>query len=75
MSPATAASTSPVHPASANGVGHIAPSPRAGWPLNPSVAYRTLNLSSLWKKPTTFPPLAYTGIPYNVLGTRAGVTA
>src|SRR5205807_10211663 len=30
---------------------------------------------ALWKKQTTFPSLAYAGIPYQVLGERAGALA
>lgn len=40
--------------------------------LNPNVAYLDLNLAALWKKQTTLPSLAYAGIPYQVLGERAG---
>jgi hypothetical protein len=34
-----------------------------------------LNFCALWKKQTTLPSLAYAGIPYQVLGERAGVLA
>ena len=34
-----------------------------------------LNLCALWKKQTTLPSLAYAGIPYQVLGERAGALA
>src|SRR5262249_22298423 len=60
---------------SANAVGHIAPSSRFAVSLNPNVAYLVLNFAPLWKKQTTFPPLAYAGIPYQVLGERPGALA
>jgi hypothetical protein len=34
-----------------------------------------LNFCALWKKQTTLPSSAYAGIPYQVLGERAGVVA
>src|SRR4029453_16604875 len=41
----------------------------------PNVAYLLLNFCAGWKKQTTLPPLAYAGIPYQVLGERAGALA
>src|ERR1051326_2974660 len=43
--------------------------------LKPNVAYLALNFCALWKKQTTLPSLAYAGIPYHVLGARAGALA
>jgi hypothetical protein len=43
--------------------------------LKPNVAYLVLNFCALWKKQTTLPPLAYAGIPYQVLGDSAGALA
>jgi NAD(P)-dependent dehydrogenase (short-subunit alcohol dehydrogenase family) len=57
---------------SAKEVGHMAPSSRFALSLKPNVAYLELNFCALWKKQTTFPSLAYAGIPYQVLGERAG---
>src|SRR3954471_2234868 len=68
-------STSAVNSLSANEVGHMAPASRFALSLKPSVAYLVLNFSALWKKQTTFPSLAYAGIPYQVLGERAGALA
>ena len=51
------------------------PSSRCALSLKPNVAYRALNFCALWKKQTTFPSLAYAGIPYQVLGERAGALA
>ena len=50
---------------------------RRGSPLSlkPNVAYLDLNFCALWKKQTTLPSLAYAGIPYQVLGERAGALA
>src|SRR5881397_806675 len=48
------------------------PSSRFALSLKPKVAYLALNLCALWKKQTTLPSLAYAGIPYQVLGQRAG---
>src|SRR6266705_644700 len=55
--------------------GHMAPSSRFAESLKPSVAYRVLNFCAGWKKQTTSPSLAYAGIPYQVLGERAGPLA
>src|SRR3989475_8334239 len=55
--------------------GHRAPSSRIAASLKPSVAYRVLNFCAGWKKQTTSPSLAYAGIPYQVLGERAGALA
>src|SRR2546421_6441652 len=43
--------------------------------LKPKVAYLVLNFCALWKKQTTLPSLAYAGIPYQVVGERAGALA
>src|SRR3979411_2346398 len=43
--------------------------------LKPNVAYLVLNFCPLWKKQTTLPSFAYAGIPYQVLGERAGALA
>src|SRR2546426_9392423 len=51
------------------------PSSRFALSLKPKVAYLALNLCALWKKQTTLPSLAYAGIPYQVLGERAGALA
>src|SRR5438067_7800125 len=53
-------------------VGHMASSSRFAASLKPNVAYLDLNFCALWKKQTTLPSLAYAGIPYQVLGERAG---
>src|SRR5215208_6879360 len=60
---------------SAKEVGHMAPSSRFAASLKPNVAYLALNLCALWKKQTTLPSLVYAGIPYQVLGERAGALA
>src|SRR5215211_330657 len=60
---------------SAKEVGHMAPSSRFALSLKPNVAYLVLNFCALWKKQTTWPSLAYAGIPYQVLGERAGAPA
>src|SRR5882672_5342390 len=60
---------------SAKDVGHMAPSSRFALSLKPNVAYLALNFCALWKKQTTLPSLAYAGIPYQVLGERAGALA
>src|SRR6266511_3768106 len=59
----------------AKDVGHMAPSSRFALSLKPTVAYLVLNFCALWKKQTTFPSLAYAGIPYQVFGERAGALA
>src|SRR5262249_35846411 len=41
----------------------------------PNVAYLVLNFCALWKKQTTWPSLAYAGIPYQVFDERAGAMA
>src|SRR5205823_10327304 len=48
------------------------PASRFAWSLKPNVAYLVLNFRALWKKQTTLPSFAYAGIPYQVLGERAG---
>ena len=53
----------------------MAPSSRFALSLKPSVAYLVLNFCALWKKQTTLPSLAYAGMPYQVLGERAGAVA
>src|SRR5947209_4141025 len=53
----------------------MAPSSRFAWSLKPSVAYLVLNFCALWEKQTAWPSLAYAGIPYQVLGERAGALA
>src|SRR3954471_17028237 len=68
-------SSAAVSPFSAKEVGHMAPSSRFALSLKPSVAYLALNFCALWKKQTTLPSLAYAGIPYQVLGERAGALA
>src|SRR6266702_2738800 len=51
------------------------PSSSLALSLKPSVAYLLLNLSAHLKKQTTLPSFAYAGIPYQVLGDRAGALA
>jgi hypothetical protein len=51
------------------------PSSRFASSLKPNVAYLVLNFCALWKKQTTLPSLAYAGMPYQVLGERAGALA
>src|SRR5690348_6197647 len=53
----------------------MVPSSRFALSLKPNVAYLVLNFCPLWKKQTTFPSLAYAGIPYQSLGARAGALA
>src|SRR5437870_2488392 len=53
----------------------MAPSSRFALSLKPRVAYLDLNFCALWKKQTTLPSWAYAGIPYQVLGARAGALA
>src|SRR5207245_9770494 len=53
----------------------MAPSSRFAASLKPNVAYLVLNFCAGWKKQTTSPSLAYAGIPYQVLGERAGALA
>src|SRR5262249_45801097 len=60
---------------SAKATGHTVPSSRFALSLKPNVAYLVLNLWELWKKHTTLPSLAYAGIPYQVVGERAGALA
>src|SRR6266487_2470926 len=69
------ASSAVVNSFSAKEVGHMAPSSRFALSLKPNVAYLVLNFCALWKKQTTLPSLAYAGIPYQVLGERAGALA
>src|SRR5213595_2985372 len=66
------ASSAAVNSLSAKAPGHVVPSSRFALSLKPNVAYLALNLCALWKKQTTLPSLAYAGIPYQVLGERAG---
>src|SRR5438874_1076726 len=66
------ASSAAVNAFSAKATGHMAPSSRFAASLKPSVAYLVLNFCAGWKKQTTSPSLAYAGIPYQVLGERAG---
>src|SRR5439155_6664544 len=66
------ASSAAVNSFSAKATGHTVPSSRFALSLKPKVAYLALNLCALWKKQTTLPSLAYAGIPYQVLGQRAG---
>src|SRR2546426_5725652 len=66
------ASSAVVNSFSAKEVGHMAPSSRFALSLKPNVAYLVLNFRALWKKQTTLPSFAYAGIPYQVLGERAG---
>src|SRR5215216_422983 len=68
-------SSAAVSPFSAKEVGHMAPSSRFAASWKPNVEYLELNFCALWKKQTTFPSLAYAGIPYQVLGQRAGAAA
>src|SRR5438105_2230538 len=69
------ASSAVVNSFSAKEVGHMAPSSRFALSLKPNVAYLVLNFRALWKKQTTLPSFAYAGIPYQVLGERAGALA
>src|SRR5437870_30443 len=69
------ASSVAVNPFSAKATGHKAPSSRCAASLKPNVAYLVLNFCAGWKKQTTSPSLAYAGIPYQVLGERAGALA
>src|SRR5207253_7633659 len=55
--------------------GHRAHVSRFAASLKPNVAYLVLNFCAGWKKQTTAPSLAYAGIPYQVLGERAGALA
>ena len=71
-SAAIRASSAAVNVVRAYEVGHMVPSSRFALPPNPSVAYLALNLYAPWKKQMTSPSLAYAGIPYQVLGERAG---
>src|SRR5438309_3566575 len=66
------ASSVAVNSFSAKATGHRRPSSRFAVSLKPNVAYLVLNFCALWKKQTTLPALAYAGIPYHVLGERAG---
>src|SRR5438093_5051757 len=68
-------SSAAVNSFSAKATGHTVPSSRFALSLKPNVAYLALNLCALWKKQTTLPSLAYAGIPYQVLGERAGALA
>src|SRR5438445_5009911 len=69
------ASSAAVNSFSAKATGHRAPSSRFAASLKPNVAYLVLNFCAGWKKQTTSPSLAYAGIPYQVLGERAGALA
>src|SRR5437868_1417681 len=75
MSAPIRASSAAVNSFRAKAVGHMAPSSRFALSLKPKVAYLVLNFCALWKKQTTLPSLAYAGIPYQVLGERAGALA
>src|SRR5207247_10568496 len=75
MSATILASAAAVSSLSAKATGHTVPSSRFALSLKPNVAYLVLNLCALWKKQTTLPSLAYAGIPYQVLGERAGALA
>src|SRR3989440_3767064 len=69
------ASSVAVNSFSAKTTGHIAPSSRFAASLKPSVEYLVLNFCAGWKKQRTSPSLAYAGMPYQVLGERAGALA
>src|SRR5205807_8834145 len=69
------ASTSVVNSVRAKATGHRAPSSSFAVSLKPNVPYLDLNFCAGWKKQTTLPSLAYAGIPYQVLGERAGALA
>src|ERR1700716_165263 len=69
------ASAAVVNSFRAKEVGHMAPSSRFALSLKPNVAYLVVTFCALWKKQTTLPALAYAGIPYQVLGERAGALA
>src|SRR5215471_3760572 len=69
------ASSAAVNSVRAKAIGHMAPSSRFAESLKPNVAYLVLNFSAGWKKQTILPSLAYAGIPYHVLGVRAGALA
>src|SRR2546425_11055895 len=69
------ASSVAVNSFSAKATGHMAPSSRFAVSLKPNVGYLVLNFCAGWKKQTTSPSLAYAGIPYQVLGERAGALA
>src|SRR3979411_145528 len=69
------ASSAAVNSVRAKAVGHIAPLSSFALSLKPNVAYLVLNFCALWKKQTTLPSIAYAGIPYHVLGERAGALA
>src|SRR5207253_9359821 len=69
------ASSAAVNSFSAKATGHMLPSSRLALSLKPNVAYLDLNFWALWKKQTTLPSLAYAGLPYQVLGERAGALA
>src|SRR5437867_4346127 len=69
------ASSAAVNSFSAKATGQTVPSSRFALSLKPNVAYLALNFCALWKKQTTLPSLAYAGIPYQVLGARAGALA
>src|SRR5437879_9259995 len=67
------ASSAAVKLCNAKATGHRPPSSRFAWSLKPNVAYLVLNFCALWKKQTTLPSLlVYAGIPYQVVGERAG---
>src|SRR5262245_20399417 len=53
----------------------MAPSSSCAASLKPNVAYRSLNFAASRKKQTTFPSLAYAGIPYQVFGDSSGALA
>src|SRR5438132_5884884 len=69
-------SSAPVSFLSAYATGHMEPSSRFALSLKPNIAYLSLNFAALRKKQTTLPSLfAYAGIPYQVLGERAGAVS
>src|SRR6266508_1179144 len=68
-------SSAAVSSLSAKAVGHMLPSSRFAASWKPNVEYLVLNFCALWKKQTILPSLAEAGIPYQVLGQRAGAAA
>src|SRR5438552_17137418 len=69
------ASSAAVTSFSAKATGHMAPSSRFAASAKRNVAYLVLNFCALWQKQTTWPSLAYGGIPYQILGEGAGARA
>src|SRR5260370_11519248 len=68
-------SSEAVNSFSAKATGHTGPWSSLALSLKPNVAYLALNLCALLKNQTTLSSLAYAGIPYQVLGERAGALA